>query len=101
KTAVAYKMAGAILRKYWEDPSKIVLWVDAEGAHDNAWAAKLLGGPEFLERLVVSLPETAQEALDITDMVIRSGDCVGVVVDSIEAMVPAEEVEGSFEDQQM
>jgi recombination protein RecA len=102
KTYLATKIVKGTLKKYRKETSKVVLWIDAEGAFTKEWTMTLLGEEaDLIDRIYVVHPETAQQALDITDAVIRSGDCVMVVVDSIEALVPKEEVESSFEDQQV
>lgn len=73
-------------------------FVDAEHALDPAWA-KILGVK--LEDLLVSQPDTGEQALEITEALIRSGGIDLVVVDSVAALVPRSEIEGEMGDSQM
>jgi recombination protein RecA len=67
--------------------------VDAEHALDAAYARAL--GID-LERLLVSQPGTGEEALEITDALVRSGAVDVIVVDSVAALVPKAEIEGEM-----
>ena len=73
----------------------IAAFVDAEHALDPSWAKKL--GVE-LETLLVSQPSHGEEAMHITEMLIRSNAVDVVVVDSVAALVPQKELEGEMGD---
>jgi recombination protein RecA len=73
-------------------------FVDAEHALDAAYAQKL--GVD-LENLLVSQPDNGEQALEITEVLIRSGGVDVVVVDSVAALVPRAEIEGEMGDAQM
>ena len=73
-------------------------FVDAEHALDVAFARKL--GVD-VENLLVSQPDCGEEALEITDTLVRSGALDVVVVDSVAALVPRAELEGEMGDAQM
>lgn len=70
-------------------------FVDAEHALDPSYAAKL--GVE-VDDLLVSQPDTGEQALEITDMLVRSGAVDVVVVDSVAALTPKAEIEGEMGD---
>ena len=70
-------------------------FVDAEHALDPVYAAKL--GVQ-VEDLLVSQPDTGEQALEITDMLVRSGSVDIVVVDSVAALTPKAEIEGDMGD---
>jgi len=76
----------------------IAAFVDAEHALDPAWA-KVLGVK--LEDLLISQPDTGEQALEITEQLIRSGGIDLIVVDSVAALVPRSEIEGEMGDAQM
>src|SRR5579864_4076537 len=73
-------------------------FVDAEHALDAAYAQKL--GVD-LENLLVSQPDNGEQALEIVEVLIRSGGVDVVVVDSVAALVPRAEIEGEMGDAQM
>ena len=73
-------------------------FVDAEHALDAAYARKL--GVD-LENLLVSQPDNGEQALEIVEVLIRSGGVDVVVVDSVAALVPRAEIEGEMGDAQM
>jgi len=75
-----------------------VAFIDAEHALDPAWA-KILGVK--LDDLLISQPDTGEQALEITETLIRSGGVDLVVVDSVAALVPKAEIEGEMGDAQM
>lgn len=75
-----------------------VAFIDAEHALDPAWARTL--GVQ-LEELLVSQPDTGEQALQITEQLIRSGGVDLLVVDSVAALVPQAEIEGEMGDAQM
>ena len=70
-------------------------FVDAEHALDPAYAEKL---GVNVEDLLVSQPDTGEQALEITDMLVRSGAVDMVVVDSVAALTPKAEIEGDMGD---
>ena len=76
----------------------IAAYVDAEHALDPEYARNL---GVNVDELLISQPDTGEQALDITEELVRSGAVDVVVVDSVAALVPKAEIEGSMEDQQM
>ena len=76
----------------------IAAYVDAEHALDLGYAAKL--GVE-VSQLLVSQPDTGEQALEIVDILTRSGAVDMVVVDSVAALVPRAELEGDMGDHHM
>ena len=70
-------------------------FVDAEHALDPVYAAAL--GVDT-DNLLVSQPDTGEQALEITDALVRSGAVDAVVVDSVAALVPKQEIEGEMGD---
>jgi recombination protein RecA len=76
----------------------ISAFVDAEHALDAAYAKKL--GVD-LDNLLVSQPDNGEQALEIVEVLIRSGGVDVVVVDSVAALVPRAEIEGEMGDAQM
>ena len=76
----------------------IAAYVDAEHALDPEYARNL--GVD-IDNLLISQPDTGEQALDITEELVRSGAVDVVVVDSVAALVPKAEIDGSMEDQQM
>lgn len=73
----------------------IAAFVDAEHALDPTWAQTL--GVD-LENLLISQPDTGEQALEITEALIRSGGVDLVIVDSVAALVPRSEIEGEMGD---
>ncbi|MEM7284475.1 MAG: recombinase RecA [Pseudomonadota bacterium] len=73
-------------------------FVDAEHALDPVYAEKL---GVNVEELLVSQPDTGEQALEITDMLVRSGAVDVVVVDSVAALTPKAEIEGDMGDSHM
>ncbi len=73
-------------------------FVDAEHALDPVYAEKL--GVD-IDDLLVSQPDTGEQALEITDMLVRSGAVDVVVVDSVAALTPKAEIEGDMGDSHM
>ena len=76
----------------------IVAFIDAEHALDIAYAKKL--GVDCNE-LLVAQPDTGEQALEITDMLVRSGAMDIIVIDSVAALVPRAEIEGEMGDSHM
>ena len=70
-------------------------FVDAEHALDPVYAEKL---GVNVDELLVSQPDTGEQALEITDMLVRSGAVDVVVVDSVAALTPKAEIEGDMGD---
>jgi recombination protein RecA len=73
-------------------------FIDAEHALDAGYAAKL--GVD-LENLLISQPDTGEDALNICDTLIRSGALDVIVIDSVAALVPRAEIEGDMGDSHM
>ncbi len=73
-------------------------FVDAEHALDPTYAQKL---GVNVDDLLVSQPDTGEQALEITDMLVRSGAVDVVVVDSVAALTPKAEIEGEMGDSHM
>ncbi|MAV86396.1 MAG: recombinase RecA [Gammaproteobacteria bacterium] len=70
-------------------------FVDAEHALDPVYAGKL---GVVIDDLIVSQPDTGEQALEVTDMLVRSGACDVLVVDSVAALTPRAEIEGEMGD---
>ena len=70
-------------------------FVDAEHALDPAYAEKL---GVNMEELLISQPDNGEQALEITDMLVRSGAIDMVVIDSVAALTPKAEIEGDMGD---
>lgn len=73
-------------------------FIDAEHALDPTYAAKL---GVNVDELLLSQPDTGEQALEITDMLVRSGAIDVVVVDSVAALTPKAEIEGEMGDSHM
>ncbi|MEL7666887.1 MAG: recombinase RecA [Actinomycetota bacterium] len=73
----------------------VAAFVDAEHALDPSYAARL--GVD-IEDLLISQPDTGEQALEITDMLVRSGAIDVIVIDSVAALVPRAELEGEMGD---
>ncbi len=73
----------------------IAAFIDAEHALDPEYARKL--GVD-IDSLLVSQPDTGEQALEIADMLIRSGSIDLIVIDSVAALVPRAEIEGEMGD---
>ena len=73
-------------------------FIDAEHALDAAYAQKL---GIHLDNLLISQPDNGEQALEIVEMLVRSGGLDVVVVDSVAALVPRSEIEGDMGDAQM
>lgn len=76
----------------------VVAFIDAEHALDPLWAQTI--GVK-LDDLLISQPDTGEQALEITEQLIRSGGVDVVVVDSVAALVPRAEIEGEMGDSVM
>ena len=73
----------------------VAAFIDAEHALDVRWAAKL---GVNVQELLVSQPDTGEQALEIADMLVRSGAVEMIVIDSVAALVPRAEIEGEMGD---
>ncbi len=73
-------------------------FIDAEHALDPSYAEKL---GVNVDELLVSQPDTGEQALEITDMLVRSGAVDVVVIDSVAALTPKAEIEGEMGDSHM
>ena len=73
-------------------------FVDAEHALDPTYAEKL---GVNVDELLVSQPDTGEQALEITDMLVRSGAIDVIVIDSVAALTPKAEIEGEMGDSHM
>ena len=73
-------------------------FIDAEHALDPAYAARL---GVNIDDLLVSQPDTGEQALEITDMLVRSNAVDVVVIDSVAALTPKSEIEGEMGQQQV
>lgn len=76
----------------------IAAFIDAEHAFDRYYAAKL--GLD-IEELLISQPDNGEQALEITDNLIRSGAIDVIVIDSVAALTPKSEIEGEMGDSKM
>lgn len=93
KTTVALHIVAEAQKK-----GGIAAFIDAEHALDPAYA-KALGVD--VDELLISQPDNGEQALEIADMLVRSGAVDVIVVDSVAALVPKAEIEGEMGDQQM
>ncbi len=76
----------------------VCAFVDAEHALDPSYAEKL---GVNIDDLLISQPDTGEQALEITDMLVRSGAVDMVVIDSVAALTPKAEIEGDMGDSHM
>jgi len=76
----------------------IAAFIDAEHALDSLWAQRI--GVK-LDELLISQPDTGEQALEITESLIRSGGVDVLVIDSVAALVPRAEIEGEMGDSMM
>jgi len=76
----------------------VAAFIDAEHAFDPTWAKRI---GVALESLLISQPDTGEQALEICDLLVRSGAIDLVVIDSVAALVPRAEIEGEMGDQHM
>ncbi|MFQ5792369.1 MAG: recombinase RecA [Acidobacteriota bacterium] len=90
KTTIALHIAASAQKR-----GGVAAFIDAEHALDVEYARKL--GVD-IENLLVSQPDTGEEALEIGEILVRSGAVDVIVVDSVAALVPKAEVEGDMGD---
>ena len=76
----------------------VCAFIDAENAFDPIYAAQL--GIK-VDELIISQPDTGEQALEILDMLVRSGGIDMAVIDSVAALVPRAEIEGEMGDSKM
>ena len=76
----------------------VAAFIDAEHALDPSWAKKL--GVQ-LDEMLVSQPDTGEQALEICEMLVRSNAVDVIVVDSVAALIPRAEIEGEMGDSHM
>jgi recombination protein RecA len=76
----------------------VVAYIDAEHALDIGYARRL--GVD-VDSLLVSQPDTGEQALDIAEILVRSGGIDALIIDSVAALVPRAELEGEMGDQHM
>jgi len=76
----------------------VAAFIDAEHALDTEYARKL--GVD-VENLLISQPDTGEQALEIADILVRSGAVDVIVIDSVAALVPKAEIEGEMGDSHM
>ncbi len=93
KTTLALHVAASAQRE-----GGVAAMVDAEHALNPTWAKKC---GINLEKLLVSQPESGEEALEITEMLVRSGSVDVIIIDSVAALIPRAEIEGEMGDAQM
>jgi len=90
KTTLALHVAAVAQRE-----GGVAAIIDAEHALSPVWAKKC---GINLEKLLVSQPEAGEEALEITEMLVRSGSVDVIIVDSVAALIPRAEIEGAMGD---
>ncbi len=93
KTTLALHVAAEI-----QKAGGTAAFVDAEHALDPVYAEKL---GVHIDDLLVSQPDTGEQALEITDMLVRSGAVDLVIIDSVAALTPKAEIEGEMGDSHM
>lgn len=93
KTTLAYHIVSEAQRK-----GGVAAFVDAEHALDPEYAKNI--GVD-INKLLVSQPDTAEQALEITETLVRSNAVDVVVIDSVAALVPKSEIEGEMGDSHM
>lgn len=89
----------ARLKRYevnsYEEPR--VAYIDVEGTFDNAWARRLGCNPDLV---LLANPQTAEEGIDLHDALVRTGAVDFIVLDSIAAMTPSDEITASAKEWQ-
>ncbi|MFG0250658.1 MAG: recombinase RecA, partial [Phycisphaeraceae bacterium JB051] len=90
KTTLALHAVGAAQKK-----DGVAAFIDAEHALDPSWARKL---GVNVDDLLVSQPDTGEQALEICEMLVRSNAVDIIVVDSVAALIPRAEIEGEMGD---
>lgn len=90
KTTMALKVVASVQKM-----GKRAVWIDVEHSFDPRWA-KVMGVD--VGKLTLSQPQTAEEALEVLEAVLRSNECGIVVLDSIAALQPAADLEKSMDE---
>lgn len=93
KTTLSLQVAAEAQKK-----GGTVAFIDAEHALDPAYAEKL---GVVIDDLLVSQPDNGEQALEITDMLVRSGAVDVIIIDSVAALTPKAEIEGEMGDSHM
>ena len=93
KTTLALQAVAEVQKK-----GGVAAFVDAEHALDPSYAQKI---GVNVDDLLLSQPDTGEQALEITDMLVRSGAIDVVVIDSVAALTPKAEIEGEMGDSHM
>ena len=76
----------------------VIAYMDVEGTLDIPWAKSL--GVDT-DKMIISIPEYAEQTFDISEALVRSGECDILVIDSIAFLTPQKEIEESIEKDQM
>lgn len=90
KTTTALKVVASVQKM-----GKRAVWIDVEHSFDPRWAT-IMGVD--LDVLTLSQPQTAEEALEVMEAVLKSGECGIVVLDSIAALQPSADLEKSMDE---
>lgn len=90
KTTVALHVVAEVQKRGGQ-----AAFIDAEHALDPAYAAKL---GVNIDELLISQPDTGEQALEIAEALVRSGAVEAIVIDSVAALVPKSEIEGDMGD---
>lgn len=90
KTTLALHIVGSAQRL-----GGVAAFIDAEHAMDPTWARKL---GVNLEQLLISQPDTGEQALEICELLVRSNAVDVIVIDSVAALIPKAEIEGEMGD---
>jgi len=90
KTTICLSIIAEVQKK-----GGVCAFIDAEHALDPTWAEKL---GVNLNDLLISQPDTGEQALEIAEMLIRSGGVDLIIIDSVAALVPRAEIEGEMGD---
>lgn len=77
----------------------VAAFIDAEHAFDSTYAGKMIG--VNLDDLLISQPDTGEQALEITETLVRSNAVDVIVIDSVAALTPKAEIEGEMGDSHM
>jgi recombination protein RecA len=93
KTTLALHVAAAAQKN-----GGVAAFIDAEHALDPTWARRI--GVD-LEALLVSQPDTGEQAMEICELLVRSNSIDVIVIDSVAALIPQAEIEGEMGDQQV
>lgn len=76
----------------------VAAFIDAEHALDPAWAKRI---GVNVDSLLISQPDSAEQALEIVEILVRGGDISVIVIDSVAALIPRAEIEGEMGDSHM